>query len=108
MSFREKKRILLGLTIAGMIAVALVISTAFAAALQKENNRLEQANGLLSDQIERLNIELSTSNNSGRIEELAKEKLGMVFPGEDQVVFLTEKDAPPKEFASIMKRTVYN
>lgn len=60
-------------------------------ALAAEASRLQQENQRLTDEIERL------KGDDSYLEQLAREELGMVKPGELVFQFTEDKDLPPPE-----------
>lgn len=105
---KDKTRLLLLTVVAGVICIGLIITTAFAASIKYETNRLIQQNHELEAEIENLNVQLYSEDNIEAIEGKAMNKLGMKYPSGNQVVYLTEEDQPAKGFADIMRKQAYN
>ena len=80
MRSQDKKRILTGTVIVGLICIIIVVLTAYSAELRCENNELIDSNEALQGEIDTLNVEIKSANNIEHIEKVATEKLGMVYP----------------------------
>lgn len=105
---QEKKRILIGAVIIGLICIIMVVVTAYAAELRVENNGLISENEAVQGEIDTLNIKIKSANNIEHIEKVATQKLGMVYPSEGECVYLKDSDAPEGNFAMVIKEQAYN
>ena len=108
MRAEDKKRILLTTVLIGFVCIAIVVLSAYAAELRVENNDLMDENAALQGEIDTLNVQIKTANNIEHIESVATESLGMVYPEEDQCVYVTSEDTPTGNFASVIKEQAYN
>ena len=104
----DKKRILMGILVIGFLCILLVIMTAYAAEIRCENNDLISGNEALQSEVETLQIKIKTESNIEYIEKVAKERLGMVYPTQEDCVYLKESDTPQKNFSAVIKHAVYN
>jgi len=108
MKSQDKRRILSGAVIAGLICIVMVVVTAYCAELRCENNDLITANNEIQGEIDTLNIKIKSANNIEHIETVAKGELGMVYPEEGECVYVTDEDAPEENFAMVIKEQAYN
>ncbi len=108
MKNQDKKRILTGALIIGLICIVMVVVSAYAAELRVENNNLMTANDAIQGEIDTLNIKIKSANNVEHIEKVAKGKLGMVYPTDGECVYVTEEDQPSENFAMVIKEQAYN
>ena len=58
MRSQDKKRILTGTVIVGLICIIIVVLTAYSAELRCENNELIDSNEALQGEIDTLNVEI--------------------------------------------------
>lgn len=108
MKSMDKKRILTSTILVGIICIMMVVFTAYSAELRCENNALMSANEALQGEIDTLNVKIKSANNIDHIEEVATGKLGMIYPGEGQCVYVSGEDAPAGNFAMVIKEQAYN
>lgn len=104
---QDRKRILLGIVLAGILCIVMVVLTALSAELKQENNRLSSENKALKGEVDTLSVKIKTANNVAHIEDVAMNELGMIYPEEDQCVYITSKDAPKKNFAAVIRQEAY-
>ncbi len=108
MKTQEKKRILGGAIVIGLICIMMVVFAAYGAELRCENNDLMAANEALQGEIDTLNVKIKSANNIDHIETVATKKLGMVYPSEGECVYVSSEDAPEGNFAMVIKEQAYN
>ncbi len=108
MKSMDKKRILTSAIMIGIICILMVVFTAYSAELRCENNDLMSANEALQGEIDTLNVKIKSANNIDHIEEVATGKLGMIYPGEGQCVYVSNEDAPVGNFAMVIKEQAYH
>ena len=104
---KDKKRLLALTLIFGIMCIAIIILTAFAATLQYQINRLTMENNEISKEIEDTDIKLRTANSVTALEKKARGKLGMKYPSASQIVYVSDITAP-KDFAATVKEEAYN
>ncbi|MBR3785285.1 MAG: cell division protein FtsL [Firmicutes bacterium] len=104
----DKKRILTSAIMIGIICILMVVFTAYSAELRCENNELMSANEALQGEIDTLNVKIKSANNIDHIESVATGKLGMIYPGEGQCVYVSNEDAPEGNFAMVIKEQAYH
>lgn len=104
----DKKKILTGTIMIGIICILMVVFTAYSAELRCENNALMNANEALQGEIDTLHVKIKSGNNIDHIEAVATDKLGMVYPGEGECVYVSNEDAPESNFAMIIKEQAYH
>ncbi|MGC2872508.1 cell division protein FtsL [Ihubacter sp. rT4E-8] len=105
---QDKKRVLTGAVIIGLICIIMVVVTAYSAELRVENNKLISENEATKGEIDTLHIKIKSANNIEHIEKVATKKLGMVYPSEGECVFVKDSDAPKGNFAMVIKEQAYN
>lgn len=108
MKSMDKKRILTSAIMIGIICILMVVFTAYSAELRCENNELMSANEALQGEIDTLNVKIKSANNIDHIESVATGKLGMIYPGEGQCVYVSNEDAPEGNFAMVIKEQAYH
>lgn len=104
----DKKRILASAIMVGIICILMVVFTAYSAELRCENNALIADNEALQGEIDTLNVKIKSANNIEHIENVATEKLGMVYPEEGECVYVSNEDAPSGNFAMVIKEQAYH
>ena len=108
MNVQDKRRILMTLILVGVICIAMVVLTAYAAELRVENNNLIDKNKALQGEVETLSVQIKTANNIDHIESVAKNKLGMVYPTSDECVYITNNDKASSNLATVIRKEAYN
>lgn len=108
LSNKDKLRILVVMMAAGVIAIGMIISTAFCASIKYKTNNIIEENHVLQSEIENLTVQIYTSSNLEAIESKATEELGMVYPESSQIVYLANGEKAPEGFAQKMKEQAYN
>ena len=108
MSKKDKRRIIFTIVLAGLIFIAMVVMTAYAAELRCENNELIAKNKTLQGEVDTLGIKIKASNNVAHIEKEAKRRLGMVYPTSKNCVYLKADESPKRNFAAVIKKEAYN
>lgn len=107
MKSREKKRVIITMIVIGFMLVIMVVLAAFAAEIRHENNTLINKNETLQGEVDTLNVKIKTSNSIEHIESVAKNKYGMVYPTSDQRIYITSKDKPQGNFATVIRQQAY-
>ena len=108
MQMQAKKKMLIMIAAIGVILIALVVLTAYAAELKCTNNELAGRSEALQGEIDTLNVKLKATNSVAYIENMATEKLGMVYPDETQCVYLSEDEVPKGDLSMIIKENAYS
>lgn len=104
----RKKSILLFMVLVGLICIGVIIASAYAAAINYQNNQLKESNKALQGEVESLQIEIKSANNIARIEKKATKELGMVYPTGKQLVKISGKQDTGRNFAGNLKKDVLN
>ena len=107
MTTKDKRRIMFAIIFTAFVLVTMVVMSAFAAELRHENNALLSENDELSGEVETIEVKIKSASSIDHIETVAKTKLGMTYPTEEQCVSITEKDAPGSNFAAVIKKQAY-
>lgn len=86
----------------------LVGMRSYAAIIQHENNLLIEQNEYLQAEIDSLNSALIEETKVTRIEEVATQKYGMVYPTAENCVNLSSKEDKARNLASVIRSEAYN
>ena len=105
---RDKARLLFLTMIAGFLCVLLVISTAYAAGVKYEINKIIKENNELQGEIENLNVKIKSAVSISTVEQRAQNELGMVYPSADQYVYIGDESVPQGEMAMLIYDKAYN
>ncbi len=107
-SAKDKFKLVLVAILAGILGVAVIICSAYAANLKYEINLIIKDNGIMSSEIQTMSVKVMEATNIAAIEEKAINELGMVKPKASEFIFLTEQEVPSSEFAVLLKEQAYN
>lgn len=108
MLLRSQRSIIYSILFVGLICVFIVVLTAYATELRVDNNRLIENIEVLQGEIDTLSVEIKQANNIERIESVAIDKLGMVYPDGNQCVYLSQEETPAGSLAMVIKENAYN
>lgn len=108
MHTRKNKKILTICVIVGIIAIIMVVLTAHAAEVRCDNNELIKQNKAIQGEVDTLDIKIKSANNVEHIEQVARDKLGMVYSDENSCIYLSEKKAPEGNLAMTIRENAYN
>ena len=86
----------------------LVGMRSYAAIIQHENNVLQQQNEYLQAEIDSLSSRITEQTNVTKIEKIATEKYGMVYPSADNTVVLSSNADENRNLASVIRSEAYN
>ena len=86
----------------------LVGMRSYAAIIQHENNLLVEQNEYLQAEIDSLSSEIIEETKVTRIEEVATQKYGMVYPTADNCVNLGAEEDKTHDLASVIRSEAYN
>lgn len=104
----EKRRILFYMVGIGILCLIIVVLNAYSTDLRYRNNDLLETNKALRGEVDTLSIQIESANNIEHIEKFASEKLGMVYPGEGECIYLIHEDKPDANFAMLIRERAYN
>lgn len=93
---------------AGLLVIAVVFMSAFAADLRRVNNELIAENEYIRAEIDSLNIKIGDACSVSKIERIATEELGMVHPDSDNCVALGEERVKDTDLAATIKDEAYD
>ena len=94
--------------VAGLLAIFMIMTTAFCASLQYDINQMTKENTAVEGEIENLQAKLYSVSNIGVVESTATDKLGMKYPSENRRVYVYSDDIPQDGFASVLRDKAYN
>lgn len=103
-----KKLAFYGVLVAGIAMIMLIIITAYSANLRYNINSMIKENSALMGEIENLQVKVYSANNVDYIEEKATGELKMIYPGDENRVYISSDDIPEQGFADIIKEKAYN
>lgn len=86
----------------------LVGMRSYAAIIQHENNTLMEQNEYLQAEIDSLNSQIIEQTKVTRIEKIATETYGMVYPSSENCVTLSEEAPDAQNLASSIRSEAYN
>lgn len=105
---KDKKMLLMAVLFAGLIGIMVIISAAYSATINYQNNQLQREISQLEGEVESLEIDIQSSNNITVIEESASKKLGMEYADGDKCVTVRADKQPGKKFAAKLKAEAFN
>ena len=92
-----------------MIGIFVLVGMrSYAAIIQHENNMLVQQNEYLQAEIDSLNSRITGETNVTKIEKIATQKYGMVYPSADNTVVLSAEKTENRNLASAIRSEAYN
>ena len=92
-----------------MIGIFVLVGMrSYAAIIQHENNVLQMQNEYLQAEIDSLSSQITEETKVTKIEQVATEKYGMVYPSADNTVILSSVQAEVSNLASIIISEAYN
>ncbi len=103
----DKKMIILAVLLAGLIGIMVIISAAYSATINYQNNQLKREVSALEGEVESLEIEIQSANNIAAIENSASSRLGMVYADGDKCVSIKSDKQPKKNFAAKLKKEAF-
>ena len=86
----------------------LVGMRSYAAIIQHENNVLERENEYIQAEIDSLQSQIVEETRVTRIENVATEQFGIVYPSVENVVKLGNAESEVKNLASAIRSEAYN
>ena len=104
----EKRHIILSIVLIGLICVVMVVLTAYASELRVDNNTLIENINLLQGEVDTLNVQIKQANNIEHIEFVATQQLGMVYPDNEQCIYLAQQESPLGNLAMLIRENAYN
>ncbi len=108
MVLKEKCKIISLIIVGGLLCIAIILSTAYSAAIKYKINTIQKENNLIIGEIENLTVKINNGKNIQLIEQRAQSELGMVYPMPDQFVYVSSDPEKLHDFAAVMKERAYN
>ena len=105
---RDRKRLIRTAAAILLGIFVLVGMRAYCAYMQHVNNELIKENAYIQAEIDSLNSSLSEEINVTRIEEVAVDKYGMVFPTAENCINLGTTEDKDESLAQIIRSEAYN
>lgn len=106
---KRASRNMLLTALALIIAVFLLVGlSAYAASIQHENNVLAQENAYLQAEIDSLNSRIVEETKVTKVEEIATQEYGMVFPTSENCIVINENEESEGGLAAQIKHEAYN
>ncbi len=95
--------------IALVAAVFLLVGlSAYAASIQHANNVLTEENAYLQAEIDSLNSRIVEETKVTKVEEVATNKYGMVYPTSDNCIVIYENEESSTSLAASIRSEAYN
>ena len=92
-----------------MIGIFVLVGMrSYAAIIQHENNILERENEYLQAEIDSLQSRIVDETRVTRIEDVATQQFGMVYPSAENVVKLGNAESEVKNLAAAIRSEAYN
>lgn len=92
-----------------MIGIFVLVGMrSYAAILQHSNNVLTEQNEYLQAEIDSLSSQIVEETKITRLEKLATERYGMVFPTADNCIKLGSQEAETQNLAATIRSEAYN
>ncbi len=104
----DRKSVARILTVVMIGIFVLVGMRSYAAIIQHENNVLERENEYLQAEIDSLQSQIIDETRVTRIEKVATEEFGMVYPSAENVVKLGSDETGVQNLASAIRSEAYN
>ena len=105
---KDRQHLLMMLIVAGLLGIIVIITTAFAATINYQNNQLQNDITVLEGEVEALEIDIQSANNIASIEQKASKDLGMKYAeGSSYVVVSSEEKNENDNFAAKLKNNAY-
>ncbi|MBE6035189.1 cell division protein FtsL [Aminipila sp.] len=92
----------------GALCISVIITTAYAASVKYEINKVIKDNAVITGEIENLTVQLNRANNIQTIERRAVTELGMMYPNPNEFIYVKPAEEPIKDFALLLKEEAYN
>ncbi len=108
MVMKEKLKIISLIFIGGILCIALILSTAYSAAIKYKINMIQKENNMIIGEIENLTVKINNGKNIQLIEKRAELELGMIYPMPDQFVYVSRNPEKLHDFALVLKERAYN
>ena len=106
---RRASRNMITTAVALIAAVFILVGlSAYAASIQHENNVLTQENAYLQAEIDSLNSQIVEETKVTKVEEIATEEYGMVYPTSANCIVIDESEEPTDGLASRIRSEAYN
>lgn len=104
----DRRKLMVFILAIGLILIAAIVSSAYAASIAYTNNQLKAEITMLQGEVDALSIDIESASNVQNIERKAIEELGMVYPRDDQYVEIAGQEAPGSDFALLLKEAAFN
>jgi cell division protein FtsL len=104
---KDKARLLLLTIFTGLVCIFLIVMAAYSAKVKYNINGLLAEADRIRGEIENINVTIKTSSGISVIEDKA-EKMGMVYPDMNQIIYIETDCNDMKDFALALKRVAYN
>lgn len=106
-NFKDKVRLLLLLVVLGIMGIGLIITAAYSTQVKLDTNRIIAQAEDVQGEIDNLNLEIKKSGNISFVEEVAINRLGMIYPEFSQIAFLNANENDGPEFAAVLRQIAF-
>ncbi len=103
----EKKRAIMLVAVFLLAVFTLVGMRSYAAILQHENNVLTEQNAMIQAEIDSLNSQIVEETKVTRIEKIATDDYGMVYPSSENCIKLGSSSENGEGLASVIRNEAY-
>lgn len=107
-SWKEKVGVMMLIFVVGALLVGTIATTAYASKVQYDINKIAAESDIVEGEIENLRVEIESAANIQTVEKKAAERLGMVYPGVCEMVYLKATEDTGGNFAAAIKEQAYN
>ena len=104
----DRKSVAMILTVVMIGIFVLVGMRSYAAIIQHENNILERENEYLQAEIDSLQSQIVDETRVTRIEDVATQEFGMIYPSAENVVKLGNAESEVKNLADAIRSEAFN
>ena len=105
---RSDRNLFLFLTAIVLAVFILAALSAYAASIQHANNVLEAQNASLQAEIDSLNSQIVEETKVTKVESIATEEYGMVYPTSENCIYIDENGESGQNLASTIRSEAYN
>lgn len=102
---KEKGNILLVIAAIGICCIAIIFMQACASSINYSINALNQEINVLEGDIDNLNVQLNSCSGLDYVEDYAASQLGMIYPSNDQYIYVKNLEGSAEVEAYIAELT---
>lgn len=107
-SKRASRNIFLSATALILAIFVLIGLSAYAASIQHANNVLQEENAYIQAEIDSLNSQIVDATKVTKIEKIATEEYGMIYPTAENCIVISEDSESGENLAAVIRSEAYN